>query len=438
MGGYMYSSFQKVALLIYYHKLNRYSFNALVGAIETEKDLDQLPIHFANNAQELEEKLDVLSKKFCKIVVAFSFMTCQYLEIQKLISYLKKRFPYKTFFIAGGPHPTGDPCGTLNMGFDVVVRGEGEQTFPEIIRRLISDENYRSVSGIAFLEGTKCFLNPLGKRPDINYYPPFAVKHKKFGPIEISRGCPWACRFCQTSYIFGTRVRHRSISNICRYVQIMKENGLTDIRFISPNAFMYGSSDGKTPNISAIEELLKSIREILSDKGRIFFGTFPSEVRPDSVTPEILELVKKYCNNDNIVIGGQSGSEKVLNLTGRGHSVEDIRRAVELTLKSGLKANVDLIFGLPGETEEDSYLTLQLAKELIKMGARIHAHTFMPLVGTPFENMPPGKISPKIRKELGRLTSAGKVYGQWHAQEEIAKYTAKIIQESKRILNAEV
>jgi B12-binding domain/radical SAM domain protein len=351
--------------------------------------------------------------------------------MQRLINSLRRRFSYKTLFMVGGPHATGDPCGTLNMGFDIVVRGEGEQIFPEIIRRLMFDEDYRSVSGIAFLDDTKCFLNPPSKRPDINCYPPFAVKHKKFGPIEISRGCPWTCRFCQTPYIFGTRVRHRSISNICKYVQIMKEEGLTDIRFISPNAFMYGSSDGKTLEISVIEELLKSVREVLSGKGRIFFGTFPSEVRPESVTPETLELVKKYCNNDNIVIGGQSGSERILDQVCRGHGVEEIRRAVKLTLRSGLKVNVDLIFGLPGETEEDSNLTLQLAKELTKMGARIHAHTFMPLVGTPFRNMPPGKINSKIKNELEKLISVGKVYGQWRVQEAIARRTAKFIRESK-------
>lgn len=420
----MSSSFQEAALLVYYRRLNRYSFNALLGAIETERNLDLLPIYFAKNPQEIRENLYSLIKKFPKVIVAFSFMTCQLFEMQRLVGSLKRRFASKTVFIAGGPHATGDPCGVLNMGFDIVVRGEGEETFPEIINRLMLGEDCKSVSGTTFLKDLECISNPLGKRPDINHYPPFAVRHKKFGPIEISRGCPWTCRFCQTPYIFGVRVRHRSIPNICKYVQIMKKEGLTDIRFISPNAFMYGSRDGKTLEIDAVTELLKSVREVLSHKGRVFFGTFPSEVRPESVTPETIELVSSYCDNDNIVIGGQSGSERILEQTCRGHGVEDIRRAVKLTIESGLKANVDLIFGLPGETEEDAHLTLLLAKELTKMGARIHAHTFMPLVGTPFKDMPPGKIEPEAKKELERLVSVGKVYGQWRSQEAIARRTA--------------
>lgn len=201
----------------------------------------------------------------------------------------------------------------------------------------------------------------------------------------------------------------------------MKEEGLTDIRFISPNAFMYGSADGKSVNADAIEYLLRSVAEIVGGKGRIFFGTFPSEVRPESVTPEIIELIKKYCSNDNLVIGAQSGSERILESICRGHGVEDIRQAVRLTLQSGLKANVDFIFGLPDEKEKDVGLTLKLIRELTEMGARIHAHTFMPLVGTPFKDMPPGRIKRNVRKELEKLISVGKLYGQWHTQELVGR-----------------
>jgi B12-binding domain/radical SAM domain protein len=422
----MSSSFQDVALLIYYQKLNHYSFNALIGAIETEKSLDQLPIFFARNKEDLKKNFNKLISKFSKVVVAFSILTCQSLETKRILNSLRKH-SFKTIFIAGGPHATGDPSGTLNIGFDIAVRGEGEQTFPELIKRIILGNNYKSVEGTAFLDNGKCIMNPLGKKPDINYYPPFSVKYNKFGPIEISRGCPWSCPFCQTPYLFGMKVRHRNVSNICKYVQIMKDKGRTDILFISPNAFMYGSKDGKSLEVSAIEELLKSVRAVLASKGNIFFGTFPSEVRPEAVTSETLDLIKKYCNNDNIVIGGQSGSEKILRQMCRGHGVEEIRQAVKLTIESGLKANVDLIFGLPDETAEDADLTLCLAKELTEMGARIHAHTFMPLVGTPFRNMPPGKINPKIKKELEKMISAGQLFGQWRTQETIARRTNKLV-----------
>jgi len=417
----MCSLSRRAALLLYYQKFNRYSFNALVGTVEAAESLSDLPIFFAENSEGLMNMLDGLLKKFDKVIVAFSFMTFQLPEIMAVVRSIRKKYFSRPFLIAGGPHPTGDPKGVLELGFDVVVRGEGEKVFPELLKRIVFGVDYTSLRNVAFFDGKNFVINPPAERLDINCYPPFAIRYKRFGPIEISRGCPWACRFCQTPFIFGVKVRHRSVQNICRYVEIMKKEGLTDIRFISPNAFMYGSSDGKSVNINAIEELLRSVREVLGNKGRIFFGTFPSEVRPECVTTEVLELIKKYCDNDNIVIGAQSGSDRLLSYIGRGHSVEDVRRAVKLILKSGFKVNVDFIFGLPNETEEDTKLTVRLIKELADMGARIHAHTFMPLVGTPFKDKPPGKISPKLRRELEKLISAGKLYGQWQAQELIAK-----------------
>ena len=422
----MCSLSRRVALLLYYQKFNRYSFNALVGAIEVTESLDYLPIFFAETSQKLMGMLDGLLERFDRVVVAFSFMTCQLFEVMKVVHSVRRKYSSRPILVAGGPHPTGDPKGTLELGFDIVVRGEGEKVFPQLLEKVMFGLDYASLRSVAFFDGKDYVVNPLAEKPDINCYPPFAVKHKRFGPIEISRGCPWACRFCQTPFIFGVKVRHRSVQNICKYVEIMRKEGLTDIRFISPNAFMYGSSDGKSVNVSAIEELLSSVRKALGNRGRIFFGTFPSEVRPECVTTEVLELIKKYCNNDNIVIGAQSGSDRLLDYIGRGHSVEDIRRAVELTLKSGLKVNVDFIFGLPGETEEDIELTVKLIKELAAMGARIHAHTFMPLVGTPFKDKPPGRINSKLRRELERLISAGKLYGQWQTQELIAKRISEL------------
>jgi B12-binding domain/radical SAM domain protein len=416
----MSSSFKGVALLINYQKLNRHSFNALVGVIETQESLDELPIYFARNTDELKTQTQKLVKRFGKVIVAFSLMTCQILEVERIISILKKIGRSKVVLIAGGPHSTGDPLGTLKMGFDIVVRGEGEKAFPNIIKKILSNDDYSLLRGIAFSHNGQYVLNHPSKKIDINHYPPFAIKHNKFGPIEISRGCPWTCRYCQTPFLFGTKVRHRSVSNVCKWIKTMKKISPLDIRFVSPNAFMYGSKDGKSVNVDKIEELLKSVRQILGNEGRIFFGTFPSEVRPESVTRETVELVTKYCDNDNLVIGAQSGSDRILEHICRGHGVNEVRQAVKLTIDAGLKANVDFIFGLPYEKEEDTLLTLNLAKELTSIGARIHAHTFMPLPGTPFQNMPPGKIVLKIKREMEKLISEGKLYGQWHTQEKIA------------------
>ena len=422
----MCSSFQEVALIIYYRKPNRYSFNALVGALETTPKLGKLDVYFLTEKDNIIEKLDILARKYGKVVFTCSLMSSQVFETAEIIKKIKSKLDSrKIILVAGGPHPTGDPLGTLNLGFDIVFRGESEETFIEFMEKIIANDDWKFIRGISYFENSKLVSNLPARPVDINNFPPFSVKYKKFGPIEITRGCPFVCKFCQTPFIFGVKPRHRSVSAVCKYVKMMLKENKTDIRFISPNAFAYGSSDGRQINIEALENLLKSIREVIGNKGRIFFGTFPSEVRPEFVIPETVELVKRYCNNDNLVIGGQTGSERMLKFIHRGHSVEDIYKAVEITIKLGLKANVDFIFGLPGETEEDKIQTLDVIKDLTKMGARIHAHTFIPLVGTPFGSMKPGKIDEKTRREIQRLISGGKLYGEWEKQEHIAMATKR-------------
>ncbi|MHA1822683.1 MAG: TIGR04013 family B12-binding domain/radical SAM domain-containing protein [Promethearchaeota archaeon] len=261
-----------------------------------------------------------------------------------------------------------------------------------------------------------------GKREsiDLDQYPPLPQKNVKFGAIEITRGCPYKCYFCQTSYIFGTTPRHRSIDSICKVIEFMKKHNKNDIRFITPNAFSYGSIDGKSLNLPKLEELLVKIKAILPPKGKIFLGSFPSEVRPEHVTKDTLGLVLRYAANDNLVLGAQSGSQKMLDACNRGHNTEDVYNAVKLTINSGLKANVDFIFGLPNENDEDVELTFSFMKKLTDIGARIHAHAFMPLPKTPFAKMPVKLFTPAFKKQIDLLNRRGILYGDWKKQEKLA------------------
>lgn len=412
----------EVAIGIYYKRENRYSFNALIGALEVQDFYKDLSIYLFEKEEDLICGLEDIIEKHKSIILAISFFTTQLWDIESLVKRLRERFDKKITLIAGGPHPTGDPFFTLRMGFDYVVIGEGEETFVEIIEGILEEKDLKEIKGIAFLDNKNNFKYT-GKKLviDLNKYPPFSVKNNRFGPIEITRGCPYLCYFCQTPYIFGTQVRHRSIEKICEYIEIMKTKGLTDIRFITPNAFSYGSFDGKSLNMQELTKLLESVKKIIKPKGRIFFGSFPSEVRPEHVNKETIGLVKEYADNDNLVIGAQSGSPKILELSHRGHTVEDVYNAVEVITKAGLKAYVDFIFGLPYETEEDIKLTIKMMKDLIKMGAKIHAHTFMPLPQTPFSKMPAGRINKELIKSLNRLIPKGLIFGNWIEQEKIAR-----------------
>ena len=423
---------KKIVFVVYYTKANKYSFNALIGAIETKKELDDLDIEFINNKEDLLKNLKLFIETNDKIILGISFFTTQLWETLRLMKTIRKRFSKKIFCIAGGPHPTGDPVGTLKMGFDIVFIGEGERSLIEFLIKFGRDEDYHIVKGIGYFDNYDNYQftgNVISI--DLDNFPPFPIKHNKFGAIEITRGCPYICYFCQTPIILGTYPRHRSIDSICKYVKIMKSKNLTDIRFITPNAFSYGSIDGKTLNLVKLEELLYEVKEIIKPEGRIFFGSFPSEVRPEHINEITLNLILKYASNDNIIIGAQSGSQKILDLCHRDHSVEDVYNAVNLTLSKHIKANVDFIFGLPGENREDIKLTIKMMKDLVKMGARIHTHSFIPLPKTPFANKTAIKIDKEIKKTILELTSSGNAFGEWKKQEYLAIKISKYLKERK-------
>jgi len=397
-----------------------------LGALEKENLIKKIPVYFFKDKKTLLKGLTELTERFNKVIIAFSFFTTQLWDIAETINTIQKIFSSKRnnlILIAGGPHPTGDIKGSLNLGFDFVFVGEAEKSFPQFLKVLQNSRNFFQIKGLAYLnENNELIYTGRPEKIDLNSYPPFSLKLNRINPIEITRGCPFGCYYCQTPRIFGKKVRHRSVEIVLKYVEFLLKRGIRDFRFITPNAFSYGSPDGKTLNLSELENFLKSLHKLVKLKGgRIFFGSFPSEVRPEHVTEETIALIKKYADNDNLVIGAQSGSDRILNLCKRGHTIEDVYRAVRLTVKAGLKAKVDFIFGLPGETKEDIKETIKAMEDLTKMGAIIHAHTFMPLPQTPFAKKKPGKVDPEVLKTINKLLGKGLLFGDWKAQEKLAE-----------------
>jgi B12-binding domain/radical SAM domain protein len=321
--------------------------------------------------------------------------------------------PENVIMVAGGPHASGDPLGTLAMGFDALVLGEGEVTFPELLRRIVAGQAYRELPGLAYLEAGKLVRNRRGPWVDLDAYPPFSIKDRLLAAIEITRGCPWACSFCQTPFFLGGRMRYRSIERIIYWLQRAREEvGMRYARFISADCFCYGSKDGRQPDLEPVERLLYEVSSLMGPENT-FFGSFPSEVRPGSVTKEGMALIKTYAANDNIVIGAQSGSNRMLEAIHRGHTVEDIFETAEIVVESGLTCLVDFIFGLPDETPEDRELTVAAIRRLTEIGATINSHFFYPLPGTPLANTIAGSPDKETLRFLENLTQEKHELGRW-------------------------
>lgn len=410
-----------LALAFVVDKFNRNSVAALTGALEVDPRTQHLDLHFLWRDDALLPRLRALAAERSRLAVALSFATAQWPEMANLLADLDDLQP-RPYLLAGGPHPSARPAEPLAAGTDAVVVGEGEAALPALLVRLEAGESPAGLPGVAALEAEGRLVR--GPRPapvDLDAYPPLGVEHRRFGPVEITRGCPCACAFCQTSFLFGGRMRHRSVERVAYWVRQAMAVGYSYVRFVTPNAFAYGSPDnGRTVSLAAIEALLGEMAALVG-REQVYFGTFPSEVGPETVTPEAVALVRRYCGNDNLIFGAQTGSERLLRALGRCHTVADVYRAAQVVLAGGLTPVVDVIFGLPDETEEDLAATVRLMEDLAGMGAVLHTHTFMPLPGTPLADAPPGTVDPALHPLLDRLASQGHQVGQWRKQAEIAR-----------------
>jgi B12-binding domain/radical SAM domain protein len=399
-----------LALILYYHWLNRFSFNALAGAIDSNPELACLPVTLATTADRLQRAAAALLRRYDRVAVALSILTSQMKTMRHLARQLRSDFGARVAILAGGAHPTACADEVLRDGADVVFRGEAEVSFPSVLKRMAENADYRDIPGLACLSDDSGILRPHAQPVDLDRFFSFSPKRGMFGPIEITRGCPFACGYCQTSHIFGTQPRHRGIDSIVRQAEALRSGHRKVVRLLSPNAFSYGSPDGRQINLPAMRELLAALRETVSAEGRIIFAHFPSEARPEHVTPETLELLKEFADNDEIVIGAQSGSQRVLDACRRSHTVEDILKAASLARKHGIKVIVDFIFGLPGESPSDEQESLSVIRKLALMGARIHPHAFAPLPQTAFSAEPPARISSAVARTIEELKAQQGIY----------------------------
>jgi B12-binding domain/radical SAM domain protein len=352
------------------------------------------------------------------VVFALSFCTPEIVAASRWICFIREAADrmkqIRIYIVAGGPHPSGDPDSCLRMGVDGCVIGAGELAFLGLLEALASGDALGGLPGVVTRIGQSAICSP---EVDLDGYLPAYPEAGLYAPVEITRGCPQGCAFCQTGRLFGTQIRHRSLDTLARWFREVRARGHTICRFIAPNAFAYGSDRFDCVDLSSLEALLRRASETMG-RDRVYFGGFPSEVWPTSVTREAVRLVKGFTATRRLVMGAQSGSQAVLDRVHRRHSLDDVERAVGVILAEGLAVDVDFIVGFPDETDEERAESLEFMRGLIQMGARIHTHTFLPLAGTPLYNRDASAVDPDTRRGLEQLASSGFAFGQWRTQEK--------------------
>lgn len=393
---------------------NRFTIPVLLNALEKNGLSEHCCFHFLENLKGTVSF--ILNEE--RSLLCYSFMTSNLHEVYQEIRSLKSHNT-SSLLMAGGPHATGNPEETLKMGFDVVIAGDAEISFPEWISSFI--ENPQSIpKGII-----------KGKNISLEKSFPVSKHFSMIPPLEITRGCFYKCTFCQTGS--SNNIRHRSLESIENYLdQLQSCNTTHRASFICPSGLEYGSDKPGKSNPEILEKLFAMVHE----KGfRHFeYGIFPSEIRVNTITGDLLKLIKKFCSNQKITIGAQSGSDAMLKKIRRGHTIEQVETAMDLAASCGFRPQIDIILGLPEETESDQTQTLHWIKKVHhRFGTRIQVHYFLPLSGTPLENKSPAPLSDYCRRTLKKYYRDGIATNWWETGERISQSiikTRKLIYQS--------
>ncbi len=197
-------------------------------------------------------------------------------------------------------------------------------------------------------------------------------------PIFVPhRGCPFDCVFCNQKRITGVKknVTKKVVKKIIdTHLLTIRENDA----FIEV-AFFGGSFTGIPMDEQT--ELLSAAYEYVKEKK---INGIRLSTRPDYINREILDNLKKY-GVITIELGVQSMVDSVLLSSGRGHTSDDVRRAVELIREYKIRLGLQMMTGLPGDTFD---LSVKTAEEIIALKPdMVRIYPTLTIKDTELENM---------------------------------------------------
>ena len=263
------------------------------------------------------------------------------------------------FIIVGGSGFTLMPAEIMNvLDVSLGIVGEGEEAFPELLRRIKDGLPINSLPGLAYRYGGEVRVNPPRKIANLDKA---VVPDRGFienslymseggcGNLQTKRGCAFACAYCTYPLVEGRKVRLRSPGlSAQEFESASREHGLKHI-FIVDNVFNH-----------PIEHAKEFCREII--KRRVETG-WSCYLNPSFVDAELVDLMAR-AGCKGVEFGTDSAVDEVLASLKKGFREQDIREASRLCREAGLPFCHSLLLGSPGETAETVVRTLGTMDEV--------------------------------------------------------------------------
>ena len=178
--------------------------------------------------------------------------------------------------------------------------------------------------------------------------------------VSVMEGCSKYCSFCVVPYTRGEEI-NRPFDDILAEVYSLAKQGVREITLLGQNVNAYRAltHDGRTADLALLIDYVAAVDGI----ERIRFTTsHPAELTDNLI--HAYTSVSQLVNHLHLPV--QSGSDRILRLMKRGHTVREYRDKIRKlrNLRPGISLSSDFIVGFPGETDEDFQATLDLVTGL--------------------------------------------------------------------------
>ncbi|MBT5027777.1 MAG: radical SAM protein, partial [Nitrospina sp.] len=347
----------------------------------------EIKIICSEDNQFIENVLDELEGALCLGITCFTGYPVK--EAVELASAAKKKFPdIPTIF--GGWHPSVLPIETISHpSVDIVVAGQGEKPFTNLINALVSKSNLKDIHGLYFKDSSGevvhtgfSELEPIKNFPTLPYHliklEDFTFETffaKKVIDFYTSSGCPFECTFCVEPGTYKRKWNGLPPERVAdEWEMLNKKYGIDGINLVDNN-------------FCVNEKRVRGICEELIDRSlSISWGP------ADGVIEQLLkysgdtwELMSKGgCTS--ILVGADSAMNEGLKIVKKHNAVDDIYKFVEICNKHNIKPALSFMIGLPSEdkdfVEKEYQATLDLFDKIYKKVTCLHLFLFTPYPGS--------------------------------------------------------
>jgi radical SAM superfamily enzyme YgiQ (UPF0313 family) len=349
-------------VILYNPRAVFYTMPLALVALASALDRSQVDVVIIDGRLEAEPIQTVVAAATGALCVGVTVLTGAPIHDALAVSRAVKAAQPACPVVWGGWHPSlfADQC-IAEPAVDIVVPGQGERVFADVVRRLMNGEHVQGV-----------LSQPM---QDLNAFPAhdysliavekyFALKRARQIDYISSQGCRFRCTFCADPSVFARSWSGLTPERIGDEVaHLYRRYQMRELAFQDETFFTH------TQRVDAVAE------QFLSRKLPI---SWTATLRADQACRLGDDLFAKTVRSGlrRVMVGVESGSQEMLDRLNKDMKLDQVRRTAEMCTRHGVGAIFNFIVGFPGESDASMRATLALAKSLRQSNAAFETPIF--------------------------------------------------------------